>query len=470
MIDFIYRFRTIESLFAFKELENQEIYFADPASLNDPLEDFKDIFWQGDETLWRNFFKNYLLCLQTIYVLVRIGGEDHLLNDSDIPVFTTYDKLPTPMYKDKMKGLFEDFFQQKNVATLIQGLKTRNTVRRDELLFYLEMIHPLCLHLIQKHNGTVKEKNGFTKPEPFLERLPSNFFDLLKESKNEKGFEDIMFGVAKHNLAQVKMLIQLNEEKKTSNNKKFCLFDFPQKYINQLENLMFWPWYTACFTKNPNNSSMWGYYTDGHKGVCLKFKTNKQREKPGIFLQTITGYGGRKGEFKKQYGKRFFELYDITYNNKLEPIDFFRSIGRLPFPDLIGQWYSDENQNVSPLVKDILESQDSWRNKYWKSFLSNIPIKTSEWIHEEEMRLIHHSLLDSTISEEDRVLKYDFDDLEGIIFGINTSDEAKLKIIKTVHDKCEKTKRTDFNFYQATYDNRTGKISHQKLGLIKFSF
>ncbi len=41
----IYRFRTADSLLdRFNELERQEIYFASPTELNDPMEGFKIFF------------------------------------------------------------------------------------------------------------------------------------------------------------------------------------------------------------------------------------------------------------------------------------------------------------------------------------------------------------------------------------------------------------------------------------------
>jgi hypothetical protein len=50
-----YRFRRINSLIGeFEELENQSIYFAEPESLNDPMEGFRDMYWRGDFIVWRN--------------------------------------------------------------------------------------------------------------------------------------------------------------------------------------------------------------------------------------------------------------------------------------------------------------------------------------------------------------------------------------------------------------------------------
>lgn len=41
MSKLFYRFRKTQNIFDFKELENQEIYFASNEELNDPMEGFK---------------------------------------------------------------------------------------------------------------------------------------------------------------------------------------------------------------------------------------------------------------------------------------------------------------------------------------------------------------------------------------------------------------------------------------------
>lgn len=69
----LYRFRTADRLLGKDatetkeavpgELEKLEIYFAPPEQLNDPLEGYKEIYWAGDEIVWANFFRHYLLIL-----------------------------------------------------------------------------------------------------------------------------------------------------------------------------------------------------------------------------------------------------------------------------------------------------------------------------------------------------------------------------------------------------------------------
>ena len=60
----LYRYRSVKQLLGeFQELEKQEIYFCPPRDLNDPMEGFMDLYWSGDEIVWRNLLKHYILCL-----------------------------------------------------------------------------------------------------------------------------------------------------------------------------------------------------------------------------------------------------------------------------------------------------------------------------------------------------------------------------------------------------------------------
>ncbi len=68
----MYRFRGIDKLLGREELENQEIYFSDIESLNDPLEGIMDIIWQGDRIAWTNFFRNYLFCLKETFLIFGV--------------------------------------------------------------------------------------------------------------------------------------------------------------------------------------------------------------------------------------------------------------------------------------------------------------------------------------------------------------------------------------------------------------
>lgn len=71
-------------------------------------------------------------------------------------------------------------------------------------------------------------------------------------------------------------------------------------------------------------------------------------------------------------------------------------------------------------------------------------------------------------SESERKLKYKFNDLERIIFGLKTSDDDKVKIINIIK-KCKTEKRVDFKFYQAVYNQDNGKIEHIEMNVLNES-
>jgi hypothetical protein len=85
-----YRFRSVEALLGdCQELEKQEIYFCSPQALNDPIEGFKDLFWQGDEIVWRNLLKHYVLCLMKTFSVAVVSGKDYhpaARSDVQLPV------------------------------------------------------------------------------------------------------------------------------------------------------------------------------------------------------------------------------------------------------------------------------------------------------------------------------------------------------------------------------------------------
>src|SRR5882724_13531801 len=90
MENYVYRFRSTSALLGdFRELENQEIYFASPQELNDPMEGFKDIFWRGDEIIWANLLRHYLLCLMQAVLMAIKYGPGHQFVDHYIPVLLT---------------------------------------------------------------------------------------------------------------------------------------------------------------------------------------------------------------------------------------------------------------------------------------------------------------------------------------------------------------------------------------------
>lgn len=130
-------------------------------------------------------------------------------------------------------------------------------------------------------------------------------------------------------------------------------------------------------------------------------------------------------------------------------------------------WYTDKDGAVSKCADDIFKSEDEWRGRYWKHFTEAIVTKSRDWRHEKEYRLILTSIFDDFAQKNNRIVKYNFSELEGVIFGIKTTVQDKLRIIDIIQRKCVAENRENFKFYQAVYDADKSRISRIEMGLIK---
>lgn len=236
---------------------------------------------------------------------------------------------------------------------------------------------------------------------------------------------------------------------------------FASLYVERMEQLMFPNWFTACFMSECTNSSVWGNYGKNHTGVCMIFSADIATNGNSCLLLDGAIHGWNKNGAIK--GKSSFKFYPIEYEHKYESINFFESIAQLPEPSIDKRWFS-WNGVFSPLAQNYT---DDWMKQYWDNFYKSVTKKTKDWKYENEHRLLICNMTGS-YSQTDTTLRYDFKSLKGIIFGINTSDEDKIKIIKVIDKKVKKNKHYDFKFYQAYYCRDSGKIKHYEISSIKF--
>jgi predicted O-linked N-acetylglucosamine transferase (SPINDLY family) len=110
--------------------------------------------------------------------------------------------------------------------------------------------------------------------------LDGNFIELLEQmierhEDNADRITSIFFSSTMRSHQQLNLIQVLNAEELRGNN-IFILFDFYNKYINNLSKLMYSDWFTACFMRQNTNSSVWGNYGDNHTGVCMILKQSKR--------------------------------------------------------------------------------------------------------------------------------------------------------------------------------------------------
>jgi Protein of unknown function (DUF2971) len=253
------------------------------------------------------------------------------------------------------------------------------------------------------------------------------------------------------NEAAVAQIILINEYNLPNRDKQipivFMANRFPAAYVAALDKLVHRDWYVTCFSKTAEDHSMWSSYADGHRGVCLMFKTTASANGTAtLVIERVMGASAAKGEPITYISSQLaHELRPVCYTAQYPAIDFFRSLGGTSEMHLNGFWYRGEDGSFSDCRGAVYGDQDAWRSHYWQTFDDSALYKTPEWAREEEYRIVVHSGFDMSTKDR-RKLKYRFQDLAGIVFGARTDIEDKLKILRIIDAKCKKETRSDFRF------------------------
>ena len=480
----VYRFRSTKRLLKepYQELQRQRIYFASPEQLNDPMEGFHDIVWTGDKIVWINLFKHYVFCLHRAYLVVAISGNQIAFHPDHISIAGRWDEPPTPQMGELFNEIWSRICDELRLSELVEIIATtRRNVRYRELLFYLDDIHLQAIETIQEVHAERELLPQAERPQDDMTLgrsilSDSDFFESIQkaEAQHEHSSE-IMFSISYQIRAGQRLMHQYNLRnascETSEDNRQLLLLEFPTIYVDQLDKLLWPQWYAACFARSYNNSSLWANYGDSHKGVCLIFEAVETTHASTLKLEHVTGWSSdSSGGSKEHWNFSPLSFHDVTYSVKLDEIGFFRNIAMLPISALIQLWYTDEEGNTSECASHVKADMDlePWRKEHWADYERDIMLKSKDWEHEQECRLVLHGLLGDSLDERFRTLTYDFNSLKGIIFGIRTSYEDKMKTIEIIQRKCQENKRTDFTFFQAYYSPEHGDIRKYEI-LLKFA-
>ena len=461
-----YRFRSMKFLLGrHQELENQTIYFASPEELNDPMEGFRDIVWSGDKIVWTNLFKHYVYCLHRTFLRFRLSGGDKQLDADSIPIFGPWDEFVTSHDKDLFDDIWTRFLNVPKMPAIIDAIaNTKRKIRHREMVYYLRVVHVVVFaEILKSHiaHGLMSESKMLQLTEALNDAsMIEGLLESIRVAQGAEGkelSEDELLPLER--IDNDESIFQQYNSRTISRgilgqNNQFVKFGFVKVYVEQLERLLWPKWYTACFMKSCHNSSAWANYGDNHSGACLIFEAIETDKSKNLKLNQITGKNAKTMPF-----------HEVRYKDKAGEVDFFRSICRLPVSALMKLWYTDREGNISKCAAHIGPDEDAWRKSYWANFFRDITIKTKDWKFEQEYRLILEDGLSQFDDKKDRTLNYDFNSLKGIIFGLKTSDEDKLKIIEIVEEKCRKNNRTDFKLFQAYYSHENGGIRKYEVQL-----
>ena len=468
--EFLYRFRSTHALLeGFDELERQEIFFAAPEELNDPLEGFTNVVWQGDTILWCNLLRHYLLCLlDAAFPAMALGPE--FQPEAYFPrVRMTDEDLPEAPIRDIYAAICRTFLDHEAPRLFIAeagrlGLK----LGREGLAGYLRLLQPLAISTLFR----VLADNGlpFLKPDAGLGTPPPELASQLRtmlEAHAELGANaEVLLVIGEKTSSELALIDDYNRDPEAGLAGLYFLYrDFPRAYTDRLSHLMFPCWYTACFVEAPANAAMWGVYGNSHRGACLQFRIAKSEE--GKRTLPLSGnFGDASGAASLRTANFELAFEPVRYTDDYPEIDFFTMLGTISRTKLDGFWYAGDKGERSAKAERILSENAEWRRDYWASQASTNTTKLPHWAHEAEQRLVLTGMLDDRLDPASRKLRYRADDLAGIVFGIKTSHADKLAIMRVIDHKLSPQQRRDFTFYQARFSYETKRLEHVPLRLL----
>ncbi|HEY2530496.1 MAG TPA: hypothetical protein VGJ20_21615 [Xanthobacteraceae bacterium] len=117
-----YRFRPAKGLIGsydeekaqFEELERRGAVFCQTVGTQGRDEGLKDLFWQGDDIVWRNLLRHYLYCLMVTSYMVGASPATFARSLCDPIVHQMPHDLPEAPVRAVYKDICDGFFGQPN--------------------------------------------------------------------------------------------------------------------------------------------------------------------------------------------------------------------------------------------------------------------------------------------------------------------------------------------------------------------
>ena len=449
----LYRFRSTARLLEDGELESHYFFFASPSQQNDPMEGHVDYFWKGDHIAWLGLFKHYAWqVFMTMFMIPLKPNLDDLYKLQLMQTEIHLKETKLPKHREEIeKAISSDEQIIKLAAALGKSNKEFSAAELQMILFFphkialyyaYQTLQSIGLEIFSNPNNVEKlfyieaARKGIESVSTLIERNGEKFLAICEVANN--AFNSVKL------ITQVKAIQSAHPTDYQTT--VFLFADFCENYVRQLPRLSYPDWYCVCFNTDMSNPALWGYYADGHRGVCLIFKNEPN---DGMELK----------EMREGARMHHFNIHKVNYGATPIRADFFRSLGRL-WGDERCHWLIHKGFQSQVLV-DIFAEGAAWRDAFIATNTNRLLMKSASWEKENEYRIVLDDMWEN--HDQSRKFAYDFSDLDGIIFGIKTPTAEKARIIETVKQLCEATQRDSFNFYQAVYDLECDTIRPQKL-------
>ena len=450
----IYHFRSVDS--AIYEIRDHTLHFASPKEVNDPIDGYAGIYWQGDCAAWEGLLRNYVCSLYHAIDLYRLAANQNtLLNECVLADIHCFDELPLG---NVLKEVGDKFLQLSNIRIVIERygtgdracyakeLKTiLNFVHRSAMRVCLQDMYARGLFSNEEYEGIYPVKSDHEEQIWTLsEELDSNqaekIFGLMGEIADDS-YEIGQIRIALKEKPEDRMNPDSGETDCPMRQKWLGIYvDFPAIYIRQLQNMIFPQGYITCFSAKNDDSVMWGNYAERHRGVCLVYEPQEQDNRQIIPI--------------KQHGRYMqYEVRKMEYDGTPILRNFFDSLGCLTGRALRG-WLTGTNE-ISIYHAKYYDN-DQWRTDYWHANDEKFFHKLREWEYECEYRILITDMLGAykDFKEKDRNFEFEPSVLTGIIFGAETTVQDKIRIIGAMQAAGK-----NYKLFQAEYDDKMQKIA-----------
>lgn len=458
----IYRYRSIDKLFEYKELENLEIYFAKPDELNDQMEDYMNIVWQGDEIAFRGLFKHYLYTLSSVYYDTNFRNRKQKIDIDYFPVFLASDINNKPEMQSTFKSIYHEFFNPIDIANIPSEMALSNKKYSiDEILFILKHLHPYAYLVIDSIFKKLDYGIDVFKDKEHKEiyeelKYSKQYSSLIKAINSGEQAEkvDLICKFERERKLTKAILNNMHKDKDTYNI-SILNFDFPEIYLKNIKKILYNNFCVACFSNSYQNEPMWSNYADCENGICLKYKIKTENNKKYLSLNSACNDNPNEEIYKKFNN---LEILNVNYSNEYPEINFFASLGGLPKKIIEEFWLCNYDRTRFSTCLDYYKNHNEWYFNYHKKAKEYICTKSKNWEYEQEQRIILRNLLYPAYeNKEYRIANYDIRDLDSIISGRKVSTEDKRKVIEIINKHYSKS-GANVKFYDLYYSTITNKL------------
>lgn len=454
----LYHYRSIEN--GLLEIENGTFHFSGREELNDPIEGYIQIYWQGDKPAWEGLFRNYVASLfHSIWSCLMGFSYDEICNWATIPSVSRFSDIPLGEVLTDLGNAFVDDDSIKELIAFLGRNDMQYSAKNMKLI--LQLIHETAYSICVSKIKTECRYDSVPEPETSL---------LLKNLKRDIPEDnwDKMSKYIDSNIEGQKILLSVLETLMNSFEDRFefkmttieqnqvwlkLRIDFPDLYIHQMQEMIYPKGYVVCFSASGTNSVMWGNYADKHRGICLIYQTESNMKKETIPTKTGIVYG--------RDGTSFYftpnEVKKINYTDTQLKRNFFQSLGHLNYNQL-SSWLMPDGQNASSYLKNY--RHEEWRQQYWDDYDKKYHSKMPMWAYEEEYRLFISDGTTHTYSDQERNFQYKPETLVGVVFGIKTPIQNKRKILEALIKSGRDL--NEIEFYQAEYNDDKRSITLRK--------